>query len=246
MIKIFICGFSYKKTNNELPAIALDVWRMYNICNKFWKDCIFYFITDMKSDTTYNISSNIKDKQEVNEFINKAVNNKISNLTYVKSRNLKNIKNLICNDCDENYVFYFTGHGEKNGLIFPDDIVTPSEILETFVRNNVLILLDCCAIYDIGLPYMNNNKFYKKSTSKSTKVLCMTASTDYNDALSSRKGSLFTEAFYKILKDEDKTIIELKDNIETFIQTKYDISQPVVLSYNNTNLQNIKISQYFI
>jgi hypothetical protein len=246
MIKIFICAFSYKKTNNELPAIALDVWRMYNVFNKNWKDSIFYFVTDMKSDTTYNISSAIKDKQEVNDFINKAINNKISNLSYIKSKNLNNIKSLVCNDCDGNYVFYFTGHGEKNGLIFPDDIVTPSEILETFVRNNVLILLDCCAIYDIGLPYMNNSKFYKKSTTKSNKALCMTASTDYNDALSSRKGSLFTEAFYKILKNEDKNFIDLKNTIESFIQYKYNISQPVVVSYNNKNLENIRFSQYFI
>jgi len=246
MIKVFICAFNYDSSPNELPAIALDAWRFYQVIQTYAPNANIYFITDVDGkELTQNISSSVEDKSKVIKFISDSVAGKIPNLTYVNGKRMRDVTQFISDDVTEKYIFYYTGHGEKTGLIFPDDIITPQELLTMFAGKNVLIMLDCCSIYDIGLPYSyETEEKVKKSRFKGGMAICLTASTHYNDAFSSNKGSLFTEGLYKTLKDTDVGIKDLKYEIEEYIHKRYNIMQPVVVSYNHRLLGNIKLREY--
>jgi hypothetical protein len=246
MTKVFICAFNYDKTKHELPAIALDAWRFYQVIGKYAPGAQIYFITDIDGkEITQNISSSVEERNKVLRFISDSPVGKVPNLTYVNGRSLNDISKFLTHDVTEKYIFYYTGHGDENGLIFPDDLVTPRELLSIFEGKNVLIILDCCAIHDIGLPYVfEKEEIVKKSKFKGGMAICMTASTSWNDAFSSNKGSLFTEGLYRTLKSSDVGVKDLKTNIEDHIRKRYNIDQPVVVSYNHRLIKNLKLSEY--
>lgn len=211
-----LIGISYHGTDDFLPGIIIDLFRVYHYVKKKGFDIKVF--TDVKQEyfsyqKMRELDLNFNDN--INNFINILIN---KNQYFYINGSICFKKYSLCDKC----LIYFTGHGSKSGLMMPDNsYISYSNFKNMFFScDQTMVIYDCC--YYEGMIELFND---------GSKDMIYILPKTY-DILTSKNGSIFTKIILEILQSKVTNIREIKDKANKKIKE----------SYNNINLINSKFN----
>jgi len=203
MPQAIIIAFQYKD-DKHLCSIQYDIHRILYMCRKYKFDVVI--ITDI-----IIFEKEIIDKlKEISKYsFDEELDLPLPSIHHVQNSNdLYEYISLYNNPKDGKIFLYYTGHGEKDIIILPDNTnINPRMILNILIENDnqIIILFDCCYPSSLSLAYKLNN--YKLTLRKGdfipikNEVLLITgANEDKNEkAMTNKYGSIFTVSFFNLI-----------------------------------------------
>lgn len=225
--------FTYKNSIEDdnrikLPGIEIDLYISYKFALKMNPDKIIV-ITDIIDELCVSSILNPVLKGVVNSDIFTIISTLKKNNQYWNYTNKYDMINIIKKyilESDELFIYY-SGHGLNNKFVLPlyvknklcdkniidnnDNYYHTNDFIINIIDNTnnkceILLLIDCCQLTEILLPFKMNNNIYRINLTSernypSQKIICFTSSHYNEDVLISSNGSLFTKYFFKYMNE---------------------------------------------
>jgi len=159
-------------------------------------------------------------------------NSKIIFISDFKIKNYKNIlHHYILNNNEEfndilenikinhNFIFYYSGHANNNGIILPNESIYSFSLLKSKIINmnkniinpHIFIIFDCCHAPSFFLPFKwnSNFEFINDCEFTKTKILLISSTNENEKTYWSNNGSIFSRILFSTLRyiyKENKSI----------------------------------------
>lgn len=202
---------------NKIPGLIIDTYRVYK-----------YFL---QLDYQISFITNILDEELPPEVIIQINNGELDRDILEFPEFLRNFytedvytkliqTSIIC----DNLVVYFSGHGEEETLILPNQNKISNSVLFQLAtgRRNIFIV-DCCnpgsLSYELVLEKFESkeSKGSKESRDLPANILLIASSPETEKSLATKSGSLFTTSLFNYLQTvnftEDITLITLVEKV---------------------------------
>lgn len=201
-IKALLVGLEYNGTNSYLPSTSHDLVCAVKWCNTM--GC---------TDITIITDITILDPDYVDIFNN----NNIIRITDIFTMNYALKKAVSSPHCNQHGIFYYTGHGEKEGIQLPDNDIMDNTILRNYVAKlatNVFCIIDCCYFDGWKLPFtysIEQDRFILNDNYDclTNNLMVISMSTDRGESLSNTNCSIFSKRIFSLLyrmKDNPKML----------------------------------------
>lgn len=204
-----LIGFQYNA--DILPGCLIDLYHAWKWCDR--GNFNIYILTDIKYPNYSMIERAIEKKimdADAFQFFN---NVKELLKSVYTSKDFLKILETIDISCEEKLMIYYSGHGLREGISFPDkstlNYIDFRNIIaeKATIYTEIFWILDCCNCSNLSLPYeLKENKFVlsKKQISFAKQPMLLIKSSDINEkSVSTFFGSLFTYHLFKILQELD-------------------------------------------
>jgi hypothetical protein len=248
MIVAIVIGFYYK---DSLPGVFVDIFNTYNFCMKSdWKT---YILSDID---LYKLNNGIREG-----VISDKINSGITNFMNESGRDNVNIHNkfvinntdqllncfynILLNEDIDKIFFYYSGHGENNCIVLPDDsVISFDEIRNIFFDKgnvkDIFIILDCCNPSHFNLPFILEDKIFRLNgkllVPTRDNIILLSSSLGNGESGSVRAGSFFTGNLYKQIIDCDGYLPSISENITEKIREKNVNFGQTVSVYSSFNI----------
>ena len=207
-----------------LPGMITDTYMAYKKSLEIGADKIV-IITDVISNVNptvlvESVNRGIT-KTDIFNFIDEI---KLGGYWFPYLNKSKIISDIIKSCKEANHVFfYYTGHLEKDELLLPinnehfsysygsnkDSMLPAREINDAVVSTtaagcDIIYVMDCCNFDGMCLPYKLLDNVYRLGYSEEKlfckkEILCISASRNIENAISSKNGSLFSNEFFRLV-----------------------------------------------
>jgi len=258
MVTVILISFEYKdptknepKNNSQFGKLEGSLFDIYTAYMHFTDlGYEIYTMTDI-IENYISLRTIRENDPKMKDFLQY-----LSDKTFVKNISLDNfqnsLKNILCKG-DDKYIIYYSGHGINGNILLPNDDKLPMsdflKIISMYTKPNtqIFIILDCCDVTNLFLPFeFKNNKFkYSEESNLFEQIIMLISSSRGNEkSISTFEGSIFTKFFFekKETFNINKCIQSLTDEISRDIQ---NIIKEGNLS-NNCQIPNISLYTSYI
>ena len=217
MPNAILIGFEYrwKKSIRTLPAIIIDLYRMYQYCQSVGINDIFV-ITDIEDDVkiTEHLRAMVEDviDSQMNTFIS-TIHERGHLNVFTHSDTIYKFQAIF--DRIKNWtqvLIYYTGHGVDNAIILPSLDKLPIQLLRDSIvercdlHAQICWIMDCCSPSHLYLPYqltMQTRYKIKDLTYIPTQNIICFGGADQKSAQSimTRNGSVFSNKLLELFKN---------------------------------------------
>lgn len=221
MPTVIIISFEY--TEDRLIGSIYDLQKVYqHFIELKYEICII-------SDIIYNYIhydqkhlDKIKNKSEtIRKFLD-FLCKKVEINRYNQNTFLTTLKSFLLNR-DDKFFIYYSGHGVESSILLPSKEKIKFNFFINYVAqcideiSQIFFLFDCCKVGNINMTYKLdrsifnyvNEVFYKHC------IMIISSSSDGQDSISTKYGSLFTKHFFKQFEtyNIDDIREEINDNV---------------------------------
>jgi hypothetical protein len=209
-IHVYILGFKY--TNKQIACVIYDIFRVYEHLTGLGYPCSI--ITDVSTfrydRNDYNMVLRGNVDKELLSFINKI---KKKPEWYYYCYDFKTFMDAITKiNTSDRGIFYYTGHGKKKGIEFPNGTTLSYQslrnIIEQKIQIELIMLFDCCHTNNMGLSFSFDGKIMKKVNNipynkQAVNTILITSSDSTQKSSANKHTSLFTGYLLQFLKMKD-------------------------------------------
>ncbi len=247
-----IIGFDYSNLLlTYLPGIPIDLYSIYTVAKKSKPDRIVV-ITDINNDYhTTALSDAIVDEivdSDVTGFI-KRVKKENHHHQFIDLSDFRNTLREYSTGSDQVF-FYYTGHAKDGDFLLPNgEMIKTSEVRDIFREctsstSDIFAMIDCCHADGFSLPYRltphRGNYRYRLSTGAnefpSQRIICFSSSSPDEKSVATKRGSIFTRKFCKMLEDKNRNISNLLASVSESQMKSHQQTMTVHSSYPDTSL----------
>lgn len=201
---VYLIGFDYRESAIcvHLPGVVSDLYWAWKYCNQYFNQ--IYILTDIKQYNIDIVKGVVDDElpHHILSFINLVKDND----QYLYINNKEDFINAFKSK-GEHIFIYYSGHGENNGIITPDNqVVTISEMNTIINKMNTkesIIILDSCQPFNFNLRYelIDSRYIHKKNNvgNNSSNITIIFSCDSNNDSHTTRIGSIFTMELFRLL-----------------------------------------------
>lgn len=216
-VKALLIGFEYQPTPTlqQLPGIAVDLYRAYRFCQKITSDITV--ITDLDRDvkTAFvlraivdgivdaHITSFIEELIQKKQYRKLGVNDNIFQFQAL-------IESLFTGDKGPSspvrVIVYYTGHGMDQSIMLPSRILFGmsqwrDSIVERCVPTaEIMWITDCCYPSSLELPFkLASGRYRYQNSTYHPRQQIIAFSSSEEKSVSTRQGSIFSRALFNLL-----------------------------------------------
>lgn len=262
MVTVILLSFEY--SHKKLHSSIFDLYIVYHHFLKL--DYKIKIITDILNYVCFTGKESMIDIIE--EYMNQ-FNDKPRLLEFfemlcheidIKTYDIDCVKRIISDflsvQNDDRYIFYYSGHGVKGNLLFPEKSRLPfSHLLQYFSsclprKSQAFIFLDCCATGELKMPFQYHPTHfeYNEQCYYYSQQMIVISSSRNEKSLSTKYGSFFTKAFFDSHTPYDfQSVLHLcKKKIFEKIKTLHGNDVPNLYIYTTHIIHPIFWSWIFI
>lgn len=211
--------------NNYLPGIYLDLRAMYQYCMS--KGIPVTIITDI---TCLDLRT------------------MVPNAYFINLESLPNLLNYLREffKSHSRTLLYYSGHCKNRKLLIPGNEITYDALSSIFPHrgHEVVLVFDCCNGYGLNLPFYLRRKrsmrfgYTGGKLFSRDRILCLLASTENENSITTLEGSIFTACLINVLKKGD--LRHILEDIRVCCQKWRNVNIQTAMVYSSyPNVYNI-------
>lgn len=195
-----LIGFEYQ--TNPLIGAIIDLYHATKWCQSFY--CDIHILTDIDSESHLD---------NLRLAINKKIVGSDIETFFERSIKIKTCADLLDQintiSVEDKLIIYYSGHGMKNSMLFPDQTLLSFNEFRTCILKNlnpyteVFWIMDCCNPSGLHLPFKLEGNKFRLSSSKIepvTQPILLLMSAESNEkSVATNFGSLFSRNLFQYL-----------------------------------------------
>jgi len=203
MVQAVLIGFYYE--HRPIPGVFVDLFKAYMACIRFCSRVTV--LTDKHQPV---LPPNIIDQIAAGQVDGEILGFPQRDISYRAVANYSQLESELCAllPQDDHILLYYSGHGVRDALIMPDGESIPVTHIRSLLtgkmrpHGQLFFILDCCHTCGLYLPYkLSFDRFRLTDDGRLTtsRILLITATQEDQKAVSTQRGSLFSELLFQEL-----------------------------------------------